>query len=281
MSLKSVTIGFVGAGNMAEAIFRGLLKADAVPAEQIIASDRHPDRLEALSEAYGLRTTTDNLEAVKDSEVVVLAVKPQILTKVMEQIGEHLKPGALVISVAAGYTMSQLRQNLPDSVSLCRSMPNMPALVGAGATAYVFGGKVTDAQRAQAAEIFSAVGLGIEVMEETLLDAVTGLSGSGPAYVFMIIEALSDAGVKVGLSRRQAQQLSAQTVLGSAHLLLESGEHPGVLKDKVTSPGGTAIAGLHTLEDGGLRTTLINAVASATARCKELAAIAESALKSQ
>ena len=281
MSLKSVTIGFVGAGNMAEAIFRGLLKADAVPAKQIIASDRHADRLEVLADSYGIRTTTDNLEAVKEAEVVVLAVKPQILTRVMEQIGEHIKPGALVISVAAGYTMHQLRQNLPDSVSLCRSMPNMPALVGAGATAYVFGGKVTDEQREQAAEIFSAVGLGIEVMEETLLDAVTGLSGSGPAYVFMIIEALSDAGVKVGLSRRQAQQLSAQTVLGSAHLLLESGEHPGVLKDKVTSPGGTAIAGLHTLEDGGLRTTLINAVASATARCKELAAIAEKALQKE
>ena len=237
MSLQSVTIGFVGAGNMAEAIFRGLLKADAVPAKQIIASDRHPDRLASLSESYGLQTTTNNIDAVKDAHVVVLAVKPQILTRVMEEIGEYIQPGTLVISVAAGYTMAQLRENLPDTVSLCRSMPNMPALVGAGATAYVFGGKVTDEQRGQAAEIFSAIGLGIEVMEETLLDAVTGLSGSGPAYVFMIIEALSDAGVKVGLSRRQAQQLSAQTVLGSAHLLLESGEHPGVLKDKVTSPG--------------------------------------------
>ena len=225
MSLQSLTIGFVGAGNMAEAIFRGLLKADAVPAEQIVASDRHPDRLSSLAESYGLRTTTNNVDAVKDAHVVVLAVKPQILTRVMEEIGEHIRPGTLVISVAAGYTMAQLRENLPESVSLCRSMPNMPALVGAGATAYVFGGKVTEAQRGQAAEIFSAVGLGIEVMEETLLDAVTGLSGSGPAYVFMIIEALSDAGVKVGLSRRQAQQLSAQTVLGSAHLLLESGEH--------------------------------------------------------
>ncbi|MEC8051726.1 MAG: pyrroline-5-carboxylate reductase [Myxococcota bacterium] len=279
MSLQSLTIGFVGAGNMAEAIFRGLLKANAVPAQQIVASDRHPDRLSSLAESYGLRTTTSNIDAVKDAHVVVLAVKPQILTRVMEEIGEHIRPGTLVISVAAGYTMAQLRENLPESVSVCRSMPNMPALVGAGATAYVFGGKVSEAQRGQAAEIFSAIGLGIEVMEETLLDAVTGLSGSGPAYVFMIIEALSDAGVKVGLSRRQAQQLSAQTVLGSAHLLLESGEHPGVLKDKVTSPGGTAIAGLHTLEDGGLRTTLINAVGSATARCKELAEIAEKALR--
>ena len=281
MSLESVTIGFVGAGNMAEAIFRGLLKAEALPAAQIIASDRHLDRLESLASSYSIQTTTTNLDAVKDSEVVVLAVKPQILSSVMQEIGPHIRPDALVISVAAGYTMAQLNTHVPKGVALCRSMPNMPALVGAGATAYVLAGSVSDVHRAQAAEIFSAVGLGIEVMEESLLDAVTGLSGSGPAYVFMIIEALSDAGVKVGLSRRQAQQLSAQTVLGSAHLLLESGEHPGVLKDKVTSPGGTAIAGLHTLEDGGLRTTLINAVSSATARCKELAAIADKALSDQ
>ena len=145
MSLQSLTIGFVGAGNMAEAIFRGLLKANAVPAQQIVASDRHPDRLSSLAESYGLRTTTSNIDAVKDAHVVVLAVKPQILTRVMEEIGEHIRPGTLVISVAAGYTMAQLRENLPESVSLCRSMPNMSALVGAGATAYVFGGKVSEA----------------------------------------------------------------------------------------------------------------------------------------
>ena len=273
MGLKGKKVAFIGAGNMAEAIIRGLLKAGVVAAPDILATGRRQERMDDLHNLYDLTVTLDNRKAASEADVVVLSVKPQILEKVLAEIGDAISKDALVISVAAGITMNQIGSHLSPEAKICRSMPNMPSVVGAGAAALVCGDYITEDDKRMAHELFESCGLAVELREESLLDAATGLSGSGPAYVFMIIEALSDAGVKVGLNRRQAQKLAAQTVLGSAQLVIETGEHPGVLKDQVTSPGGTAIAGLHTLEEGGLRTTLINGVVAATTRSKELATI--------
>jgi len=276
MGLKGKKVAFIGAGNMAEAIIRGLLKAGVVAASDILATGRRQERIDELHNLYGLTVTLDNRLAAQKADVVVLCVKPQILEKVLAQIGDSISPDALVISVAAGVTMGQIASHLSERARICRSMPNMPSIVGAGAAALACGEHLSEEDNRMAHELFESCGLAVELHEESLLDAATGLSGSGPAYVFMIIEALSDAGVKVGLNRRQALKLAAQTVMGSAQLVIETGEHPGVLKDRVTSPGGTAIAGLHTLEEGGLRTTLINAVEAATQRSVELATLKKS-----
>jgi pyrroline-5-carboxylate reductase len=268
------TIGFLGTGNMAEALIKGLIAAGVVEPKQIYGSDPRKERCDEIKQRYGIVATTSNAEVVRESEIVVLSVKPQILPKVLDEVAPHLKPSALVISIAAGVPVSAIEPRLPEGTRVVRTMPNTPALVGAGATAIAAGQHAKDDDVEATQRIFAAVGMTV-VLDESQLDAVTGLSGSGPAYVFLIIEALSDAGVKMGLSRYNAQALAAQTVLGSAKLLLDTNEHPGRLKDMVTSPGGTAIAGLHTLEAGGLRTTLINAVEAATNRSRELGALAE------
>ncbi len=267
--LASHTIGFVGAGNMAEALIRGLVRGNHVAATRILASAPRRERLAELAAAYGIDVTTDNASVAERASVVVLSVKPQILDKVLREIAERLKPGTLLISIAAGVDTATIEAAVPDGVRVVRAMPNTPALVGAAATAVSGGKRAVEADLAIARALFDAVGITVE-LDESHLDAVTGLSGSGPAYIFLILEALADAGVKVGLARRNAQLLAAQTVMGSAKLLLETDEHPGKLKDMVTSPGGTAIAGLHTLEEGGLRTTLMNAVETATKRAREL-----------
>lgn len=267
--LADQTIGFIGAGNMAEALIRGLVRGNHIEAARVMASAPRLDRRDELKRGYGIVVTADNREVARGCQIVVLSVKPQIMDKVLREIGDQLKPGALVISVAAGVDCETIESAFGDNVRVVRAMPNTPALVGAGATAISAGRHASEADLATARAIFDAVGI-VVALDESHLDAVTGLSGSGPAYIFLILEALADAGVKVGLSRRDAQRLAAQTVMGSAKLLLETDEHPGKLKDMVTSPGGTAIAGLHTLEQGGLRTTLINAVETATKRAKEL-----------
>jgi pyrroline-5-carboxylate reductase len=269
-------VGFIGTGNMAEALIRGLLDAQVATKEQVLGSDPREERCQEMSGLYGIRALRDNVEVARQAEILVLSVKPQVMAKVLAEIGPHIHPHALVISIAAGIPLSAIEAKLPQA-RVIRTMPNTPALVGAGATAIAAGGHATDADIAAARRIFDSVGTTI-VLEEAQMDAVTGLSGSGPAYMFLIIEALSDAGVKVGLSRYNAQALAAQTVLGSAKLLIETKEHPGRLKDMVTSPGGTAIAGLHTLEAGGLRTTLMNAVEAATVRSRELGELAAAAL---
>jgi pyrroline-5-carboxylate reductase len=261
-------LGFIGAGNMAEAIILGLLRTGAAEAGDIWASARRDERKAELAKTHGIHVG-DNVTVARESEVIVLSVKPQIMEKVLKDLGPALTPDKLVISVAAGVPIDAIARHLPAPARIVRTMPNTPALVGAGATALAAGEHVTGDDLTIAERIFRSVGTTV-VLDEYQLDAVTGLSGSGPAYVFLIIEALSDAGVKVGLSRYNAQALAAQTVLGSAKLLIDTGEHPGMLKDKVTSPGGTAIAGLHTLEAGGLRTTLINAVEAATERSRQL-----------
>jgi pyrroline-5-carboxylate reductase len=268
-ALAAHTIGFIGAGNMAEALIRGLVKGGHVPATRIAASAPRQERRDELKTAYGIDVSASNREVAGRSGLVVLSIKPQIMDKVLREIGDQLHSGTLVVSIAAGVDTETIEEAVPEGVRVIRAMPNTPALVGAGATAIAPGKHASEADLAAARALFDAVGITVQ-LDESHLDAVTGLSGSGPAYIFLILEALADAGVKVGLSRRNAQRLAAQTVMGSAKLLLETDEHPGRLKDMVTSPGGTAIAGLHTLEEGGLRTTLINAVETATKRAREL-----------
>jgi pyrroline-5-carboxylate reductase len=267
--MKTKTVGFLGAGNMAAALIKGLRHSDAVGADRILASDVKKERLEQLQKTHAIRTTTDNHLLLQEADVVVLAVKPQVVDKVMTEVGHDLRGDQLLVSVAAGVPIEALEGRLPAGSRVVRAMPNTPATVQAGATAIAGGTHATEADLRIARELFEAVGR-VVVLDESLLDAVTGLSGSGPAYTMLIIEALADGGVKVGLHRDTALLLAAQTVFGSAQLLLETGEHPGRLKDMVTSPGGTAIAGLHTLESGGLRTTLIDAVEAATKRAGEL-----------
>ena len=271
--MSDKTIGFVGAGNMAEAMIRGLLRGKVFAPRQIVASTPREERRADLAEKFGVTATADNREAARQA-IVVLSIKPQILGRVLEEIADAVDPEALVISIAAGVPVSAIQSKLPTGTRVVRAMPNTPALVDAAATAIARGEHARESDLDDARRIFDAVGITV-VLDESQLDAVTGLSGSGPAYVFLILEALSDAGVKVGLSRRNAQLLAAQTLLGSAKLLLETNEHPGRLKDMVTSPGGTAITGLHTLEHGGLRTTLMNAVEAATRRSRELGEAAE------
>ncbi|HEX9291923.1 MAG TPA: pyrroline-5-carboxylate reductase [Anaeromyxobacteraceae bacterium] len=263
------TIAFLGAGNMAEALVKGLLRANVAEPREIICSDRSEERGPVLTQRYGVRFTRSNKEATAGADIVILSVKPQVMNKLLDEISPVLTDKKLVISIAAGVPIAAIERKVGHGVRIIRTMPNTPALVGAGATALSAGEHATEDDLHQARALFDAIGKSV-VVDEVLLDAVTGLSGSGPAYIFLIIEALSDAGVKVGLARTTAQELAAQTVLGSAKLLIETGEHPGRLKDQVTSPGGTAIAGLHTLEAGGLRTTLMDAVEAATIRSIEL-----------
>ncbi|HEY8369870.1 MAG TPA: pyrroline-5-carboxylate reductase [Thermodesulfobacteriota bacterium] len=267
--LGNKTIAFVGAGNMAEALIKGLIAA-GLARTQILASDHTEERVAHIRQVYGIATSSDNREVVSRADIVVLAVKPQILPKVLEEIAGVVTADKLIISVAAGVPIESIEAYLHQRSRVVRVMPNTPALVQAGATALVAGAHATESDLATAKAIFDSVGTTVVLDDEGLMDAITGLSGSGPAYIFVIIDALADAGVRVGLSRDVSLALAAQTVLGAAKLLIETGEHPGALKDKVTSPGGTAIAGLHTLEQGGLRTTLINAVEAATKRSREL-----------
>lgn len=261
-------IAFIGGGQMAEALIGGLLAGGLCRAEAICATDPVSSRRDRLKSAFGIRVGESNREAVSWAEVVLLAVKPQILDSVLGEIGSKLA-GRLIISIAAGVTIRAIQEKASTAEAVVRAMPNQPALVREGMTALSRGTRVTDDDFQTAREIFEGVGRVVSV-EERLMDAVTGLSGSGPAYVFQAIEALADGGVKMGLPRETAELLAAQTVLGAARMVLESGEHPAKLKDRVASPGGTTIAGLHQLEQGGFRATLMGAVEAATKRSQEL-----------
>lgn len=267
--LNGKCLGFIGGGNMAEAMIRGLLKARLLGPHEILASDVTAERLTYLQQTFGIRTSRDNAEVAGKADIVLFAVKPQIMSPVLDGLLDVITEEKLLISIAAGISTRLIAEKFPGKVRVIRVMPNTPALVLEAASALAPGAAATPEDLELAKRLFAAVGK-VVVVEETLMDAVTGLSGSGPAYIFLIIDALSDAGVKVGLSRKVAQLLAAQTVLGAARMVLETHKHPGELKDMVTSPGGTAIAGLHTLEAGGLRTTLINAVEAATRRSMEL-----------
>jgi pyrroline-5-carboxylate reductase len=267
--LNGKRLAFVGGGNMAEAMLRGLLAAKLMGPDDVFVSDVREDRLAYLQETYRVHTSTSNAEVASKAEILVLAVKPQIMGEVLDGLIDVVNGEKLLVSIAAGITTTFIADKFPSPVRVIRVMPNTPALVLEAASALTRGSRATLEDLEIAKRLFRAVGK-VVIVDESLMDAITGLSGSGPAYIFLIIDALSDAGVKVGLSRDVAQLLAAQTVLGAARMVLETKKHPGELKDMVTSPGGTAIAGLHTLEQGGLRTTLINAVEVATLRSKEL-----------
>jgi pyrroline-5-carboxylate reductase len=239
-----------------------------MPVDRLVVADVRADRLEELRRLYGVLVTDDNLTLVRRADVVILAVKPQILGAVLDEIAPAT-PGKLLISVAAGVSTSEIRRHLPPGTRMIRVMPNTPALVLEGATAIAHADGLGDGDLDTARQIFEAVGRAV-ILDEEMMDAVTGLSGSGPAYIALVVEALADGGVRVGLDRKTAMTLAMQTVLGSARLLIDTGMHPGQLKDMVSSPGGTTIAGIHTLEIGGLRRTLIDAVERATQRSREL-----------
>ena len=261
-------LGFIGAGKMATALARGFAAAGLVPPGQVIAGDVYENARAAFRDETGAAVTSDNREVLAASDVVFLAVKPQVIDEVCAELRPNLRDDHLVVSIAAGVTLMQLSLGLGGERRIIRVMPNTPCLVGASASAYCRGTHATDADARLVNQLLSAVGVCFE-LPESLLDAVTGLSASGPAFVYLVIEALSDGGVRMGLPREVATALAAQTVFGSAKMVLETGQHPGVLKDMVASPGGTTIAGLHALERGGLRGTLIDAVEAAARRSAE------------
>lgn len=269
--MMNATIGLIGAGQMATALGQGLIKAGLVAQDQLLASDPSETARERFSRTLGARTTPDNLDVVDWAQIVILAVKPQQMAEVLGQIRGKISPDRLVISIAAGVRCAAILEALGPQTRLARVMPNTPCLVGRGASAYCLAGSATAADGEIVAQILGAVGVAIQV-EEKLMDAVTGLSGSGPAFAYVMIEALSDGGVRMGLPRQVATMLAAQTLRGAATMVLCGGEHPAVLKDRVASPGGTTIAGLQALEAGGLRAALIAAVEAATRRAAELAA---------
>jgi pyrroline-5-carboxylate reductase len=269
MSVKGKTVGFVGAGNMGEALIRGLVESSLVPAAAIVIADSRAARAQQIAGQYGVRAAADNTALVREADVVILAVKPQIMAPVLREIMPALTNRPLLVSIAAGVSTATIRAVLGKYPRLIRVMPNTPALVLEGATAIARSAELEPEDLETAPEIFTAVGR-VVVLDEELMDAVTGLSGSGPAYVAIVIESLADGGVKMGLDRVTAMTLATQTVLGAARLIAETGVHPGALKDMVSSPGGTTIAGIAALEEGGIRTTFIRAVERATLRSREL-----------
>ena len=270
MNLQNAKLGIIGGGNMARAILRGIIQAGLVPADAITVSDLRPDTLAALSADFSVTTTTDNCQLTAASDIIILAVKPQTLPTVLAEIAAQART-RLFLSIAAGVRAAAIHEALGCRGRIVRIMPNVAAQVLAGASAISAGPDASDEDLAIATAIFDAVGSTVQVAEP-LMDAVTGLSGSGPAYLFLVIEALADAGVRAGLPRTTALQLAAQTCSGAAQLVLETGHHPAVLKDQVTSPGGTTIAGMHRLEQQAVRGAFMDAVAAAVDRAPELGA---------
>ncbi|MBM4125094.1 MAG: pyrroline-5-carboxylate reductase [Nitrospira sp.] len=261
-------LAFIGAGQMTEALLGGLLASHVVEPAFLWATDVNQERCDLIKQRFGVRVGAENRAAASWADVVVLAIKPQLLESVLKDLGPALA-GRLVISIMAGVSIRSIAKLAPSDVRIVRVMPNAPTLVREGMSALAVGPGVTEAEAELARRLFEAVGRAV-TLDESLMDAVTGLSGSGPAYVFMAIEALADGGVKMGLPRSVAELLAAQTVLGAARMALATSEHPARLKDRVASPGGTTIAGLHQLERGGLRASLIAAVEAAAKKSKEL-----------
>lgn len=257
----ATAIGFVGAGQMATALAAGWARAGLLDVARSRASDPYPAARAKFEQATGVKAVESNAE-VAAADVLVLAVKPQVMADVLGELRPHLLPRHLVVSIAAGVTLDALAAGLGKDTRLVRVMPNTPCLVGASASGYAAGPAATPEDVALVGKLFGAVGTAFAVPEK-LLDAVTGLSGSGPAFVYVMIEALADGGVRAGLPRDVAQALAAQTVLGSAKMVLETGQHPAALKDAVASPGGTTIAGLHALERAGFRAALMDEIGRA------------------
>jgi pyrroline-5-carboxylate reductase len=266
---SKLSIGFLGAGKMATALAKGFIRAKLVTAKEIIASDVSEEACAAFAKETGAKTTAFNPDVAKFANVLILAVKPHQVSEALAEIRDTVNEKHLIMSIAAGVTIAKLEANLGSDARVIRVMPNTPALVGSSATGFALGKSADAADAEIATKLFLSVGVAFQV-KENLLDAVTGLSGSGPAYVYLFIEALSDGGVAAGLSRDIATKLAAQTVLGAAKMVLETGQHPGALKDMVTSPGGTTIEGLHELEKGKMRGTVMSAVRAATDKSKKL-----------
>jgi len=265
-----MTLGFLGSGKMSTALVRGIVKSGAFAPAQIAVTDCVAAAAQQLASAAGVRAVATNADLAAACDTLVLCVKPGDALDALRALAPQLD-GKLVLSIVAGLPLATLQQAAGPQARVVRVMPNTPALIHQGAAAYALGPGATVADATLTEQLFGAVGLIVRV-KEPLLDVVTGLSGSGPAYIYLVIEALSDAGVLLGLPRDLALQLAAQTVAGAAQMVRETGRHPAALKDEVTSPGGTTIAGLAALEAGALRSTLITAVQAATQRARELAA---------
>jgi pyrroline-5-carboxylate reductase len=263
-------VAILGTGKMGGILLQGFLKAGFLKPEQIFATVAHEARAQALSSQLGITVTTDNLEAAQKADVILLGVKPFQIADVVQQIKPALTPGKLLVSFAASVKTRAIEDAAGAEIAVVRAMPNTPSMVGAGIAALCRGRFVTDEQLRIAEQIFATVGRTV-VVDEKHMDAVTGLSGSGPAFLYIIIEALAEAGVNVGLPRDIATQLAAQTTYGAAKMVLETGSHPALLKDEVTTPAGCTVDGILELEEGGLRVTLIKAVKRATQRARELA----------
>lgn len=266
--MENKKIGFIGTGKMGEALIKGILHAGLVPSGNIYASDMDTAKLQLLEKELKINTCIENCDAVVNSDVLIIAVKPQVVPAVLKEIKGSIK-NQLVISIAAGVTIETFEKNLPPGTKVVRVMPNIAATVMEAASAISPGGAASKDDTAVARLIFNAIGRTV-ILQEQHMDAVTGLSGSGPAYIFMIIEALADGGVHEGLDRNTAKLLAAQTVLGSAKMVLDGGSHTGELKDMVTSPGGTTIRGLRVMEEQGVRIAMMNAVIAACERSREL-----------
>ncbi len=266
---SELAIGFLGAGKMASALAKGFVQAGLIAADCIMASDPSEAARTGFALTGGAKTTAFNPDLLKFAKVILLAVKPDQVGEVLGEIQAHFTETHLLISIAAGVPLSKLESALPSGARIIRVMPNTPALVGASATGFALGKSAWPEDGKLAQSLFSSVGVAFQI-KEALLDAVTGLSGSGPAYVYVAIEALSDGGVAAGLPRDVATKLAAQTLLGSAKMVLETGLHPAALKDMVTSPGGTTIEGIHELEKANFRGALINAVRAAADKSKKL-----------
>ncbi len=269
-----IDLAFIGGGQMAFALAQGFIRGGVLDASRIRVSEPVAAQRERLTEALGVVTAATAAEVISGANVVVLATKPQVMGVVLADVAKSLDPRTLVVSIAAGVSIATMEAALGANARVVRTMPNTPALVGSAATGIARGSHATDGDLEIVTTLFDAVGASV-VVGEALLDAVTGLSGSGPAYVYLFIEALADGGVRSGLPRDAAMRLAAQTVLGSAQMVLETKKHPGELKDMVTSPGGTTIAGVHALEQAGFRGAVINAVKAATDRSAELGAAAK------
>ena len=264
------TIGIIGTGNMGEILIRGLLNSGQVTTDQIIGFDTVEDRRDFIADTYKIKIAQSEVSLAEQCDIIIIAVKPQNIDPVLEQLSSVSHEGHVYISIAAGVTTASLAKNMHNEAGIIRVMPNAPSSVLEGAAAICPGQNVSENDLKRAKAIFDAVGKTVVIKNEALMDVVTGLSGSGPAFVFLMIETLSDAGVQLGLQRHQANLLASQTVFGAAKMYLETGKHPSELKDLVATPGGTTFAGLKMLEKGNFRSTVMDAVEAATKRSYEL-----------
>lgn len=271
--LSGKIVGIIGAGNMGEILIRGLIQSGKVKKTEILASDVSEDRLSHVAKTYGVKITSSNTELVEKSSIVIIAVKPQNIDDLLDELSASSHEGHLFISIVAGVTTERLAGKMHHQSGIIRVMPNAPASVLAGIAVLCPGRNISPTDLQRAISIFESVGRTVVIKNEALMDVVTGLSGSGPAFVFLVIESLSDAGVQLGISRKEASLLAAQTVYGAAKMFLETGRHPSELKDVVATPGGTTFAGLKMLEKGNFRSTIMDAVEAATAQFRELGTI--------